>query len=80
LYRSRRGLRPIQHPFNWRYTVAATRTSEDIFWLFPAVAESVEEAVINSLCAAGTVAGRDGHTARAMPIDQVAQLVARDHS
>ncbi|MEK6716021.1 MAG: P1 family peptidase [candidate division NC10 bacterium] len=31
-------------------------------WLFPAVAESVEEAVLDSLCRAEIVVGRDGST------------------
>lgn len=44
-------------------------------WLFPAVAESVEEAVLNSLFAAETVVGRDGHTRHALPVDQVVELV-----
>jgi D-aminopeptidase len=46
-------------------------------WLFPAVVESVEEAVINSLCRAETVTGRDGHIRHALPVDEVAALVAR---
>ena len=46
-------------------------------WLFPAVAESVEEAVINSLCRAETVTGRDGHTRHALPVGEVSALVAR---
>ena len=46
-------------------------------WLFPAVAESVEEAVINSLCCAETVTGRDGHVRHALPIEEVSGLVER---
>ena len=37
--------------------------------LFQAVVESVEEAVLNSLCCAETVVGRDGHTVWALPLD-----------
>jgi D-aminopeptidase len=48
-----------------------------IDWLFRAVAESVEEAVLNSLCAATTIVGRDGHTAHALPLGEVAALVGR---
>jgi D-aminopeptidase len=48
-----------------------------IDWLFHAVVESVEEAVLNSLCAAETVVGRDGHTAHALPLDDVVALVRR---
>ncbi len=45
-------------------------------WLFPAVVESVEEAVLNSLCRAATVTGRDGHVRHALPLDEVSRLVA----
>jgi D-aminopeptidase len=44
-------------------------------WLFPAVAEAVEEAVLNSLCRAGTMAGRDGHMRHGLPVAEVAALV-----
>jgi D-aminopeptidase len=43
--------------------------------LFPAIVESVEEAVLNSLWRAETIVGRDGHTRYALPLDDVAQLV-----
>jgi D-aminopeptidase len=46
-------------------------------WLFPAVVESVEEAVINALCAGATVVGRDGNTAYALPVEQVVALMGR---
>lgn len=46
-----------------------------IEWLFLAVAESVEEAVLNSLCQATTVVGRDGHTRHALPVEEVRRLV-----
>jgi D-aminopeptidase len=44
-------------------------------YLFPAVAESVEEAVLNALCRAETTVGRDGNTLYALPLDEVAELV-----
>lgn len=44
-------------------------------WLFRAVVESVEEAVLNSLWRAETVVGRDGHTRHALPLEQVAALL-----
>lgn len=47
-------------------------------WLFPAVVESVEEAVLNSLWRAETVVGRDDHTRYALPLEQVAALM-REH-
>jgi D-aminopeptidase len=47
--------------------------------LFRAAIESVEEAVLNSLCAAETMVGRDGHTAHALPLDQVQELMLIHH-
>ena len=46
-----------------------------MYWLFPAVVESVEEAVLNSLFRAETVVGRDGHVRYGLPVEQVAALV-----
>jgi D-aminopeptidase len=46
-------------------------------WLFPAVAESVEEAILNSLFCAETVIGRDGHIRHALPVQEVVALVSR---
>lgn len=46
-------------------------------WLFPAVVESVEEAILNSLCRAETVVGRDGHTRYALPVAEVVALVRK---
>jgi D-aminopeptidase len=43
--------------------------------LFAGVVESVEEAVLNSLFAAETVTGRDGHVRHALPVDQVVALL-----
>jgi D-aminopeptidase len=43
--------------------------------LFRAVIESVEEAVLNSLVAAQTMTGRDGHIAYALPVDRVQELM-----
>ncbi len=44
-------------------------------WLFRAVVESVEEAILNSLFRAETVVGRDGHVCHALPVEQVIRLV-----
>lgn len=43
--------------------------------LFQAVVESVEEAVLNSLCCAETVIGRDGHVVEALPLDRMMELI-----
>ncbi|MGD8793727.1 MAG: P1 family peptidase [Anaerolineae bacterium] len=48
-----------------------------MYWLFPAVVEAVEEAVLNSLFQAETVTGRDGHTRHALPVEEVAALLKR---
>ena len=40
-------------------------------WLFPAAVEAVEEAVVNALCVAETMAGRDGHVSHALPVAEV---------
>jgi len=39
--------------------------------LLPAVVEAVEEAVLNSLCAATTTTGRAGHVRYALPVDRI---------
>ncbi|HLY49959.1 MAG TPA: P1 family peptidase, partial [Solirubrobacteraceae bacterium] len=44
---------------------------------FAAVVEATEEAVINSLLAAGTVTGRDGNTSRGLPLEPVRELLAK---
>jgi D-aminopeptidase len=49
-------------------------------WLFPAVAESVEEAVLNSLFRAETMVGRDEHVRHALPVQEVAALVSNAYS
>ncbi len=46
-------------------------------WLFPAVVESVEEAVLDSLFCAETMTGRDGHTRHALPVEEVMGLLRR---
>jgi D-aminopeptidase len=43
--------------------------------LFLAAVETVEEAVHNSLTAAVTVTGRDGHTVEALPVDRLRELL-----
>lgn len=45
--------------------------------LFVAVVETTEEAVINALCAAGTIEGRDGHCVEALPVDETIAIVRR---
>lgn len=51
---------------------------EAISPLYQAAVEAVEEAVLNSLFAAVSVTGRDGHRAPALPADLVLELLKRD--
>ncbi|HKX75591.1 MAG TPA: P1 family peptidase [Acidimicrobiia bacterium] len=43
--------------------------------LFVAVADATEEAILNALCAAETMTGREGRTAHALPVQLVAELL-----
>ncbi len=45
--------------------------------LFRAAVEATEEAALNSLFRATTVTGRDGHTAEALPLDRVLEVLER---
>jgi D-aminopeptidase len=45
--------------------------------LFDAVVEATEEAILNALCAAETMTGRDGVTAHALPVERVSGILAR---
>lgn len=43
--------------------------------LFMAVIEATEEAIINSLFAADTMVGRDGHRVEALPKEEVLNML-----
>ena len=45
--------------------------------LFQAVIETTEEAILNSLFKATTVAGKDKHTAEALPLEQTISLLKK---
>lgn len=45
--------------------------------LFEGVVEAVEEAILNALTAAETMTGFEGHTAYALPLDQLQQIMAK---
>ncbi len=55
-------------------TIAVADEALAMRGLFPAVADSLEEAVLNALCAAETMVGRDEHVRYALP---AAEVVAR---
>ena len=50
---------------------------DDLSPLFLAVVEATEEAVVNALCGATTVAGFSGHTSEAIPLDRVVEILQR---
>jgi D-aminopeptidase len=49
--------------------------NDDMSPLFLATIESTEEAILNSLFAAETMTGRDGHSIEALPINKVLELM-----
>ena len=49
--------------------------SAEMAWLFRAAVETTEEAVLNALFAADTMVGRDGHTRRGLPIEEVTRIL-----
>lgn len=49
----------------------------DLTPFFDATVEATEEAIVNALVAATTMTGRDGHTAYALPHDQLRALLAK---
>jgi D-aminopeptidase len=56
--------------------IRAHRQDRILSQLFQAVVESTEEAVLNALVAAQTMAGRDGHLAPALPVDELQERFA----
>ena len=44
---------------------------------FDAVVEAVEESILNALAAAETMIGVKGHTAYAMPLDELQRVMAK---
>ncbi len=45
--------------------------------LFQAAAEATEEAILNALCMADTMSGRDGRTIHALPLDLLQEVMRR---
>ena len=45
--------------------------------LFTAVAEAVEEAIVNALCAAETMTGQQGRVVHALPLDRLVEICRR---
>jgi D-aminopeptidase len=56
---------------------ALSETGTAINELFQATVEAVEEAILNALCQAETVVGRDGNVREALPLDRVVEILQR---
>lgn len=52
----------------WRFDVLADRYIDP---LYSATLDATEEAILNALCAAEPMTGRDGHHAPALPVDEL---------
>jgi D-aminopeptidase len=61
-----------QHPYDLRML-----PHHHLNPLFEAAAEATEEAVLNALTAAETMTGYRGHTAHALPLDRLVEVMAR---
>lgn len=61
-----------------RTQTATTLRNEAMTPLFLATIEATEEAILNSLFAAETMTGRDGHTIEALPKKQVLQMLKKE--
>jgi D-aminopeptidase len=51
--------------------------NDDMAGLFQATIEATEEAIYNSLLKATDVTGRDGRTARALPLEEVVEVLRK---
>jgi D-aminopeptidase len=65
---------PVPH-FGARAIDRSVLADEAMSALFAALVEAVEESVINSLLAAETMIGRDGHARRALDIDELVRIL-----
>ncbi len=50
---------------------------EDLTWIFRATADSVEEAILNSILKADTMVGRDGNTRQGFPLDKSREILRK---
>ena len=63
--------------YSYTYSTVTMMHDDLVNPLFRAAAEATEEAILNALCAAETMVGRDGTTAYALPVDKVLSILAR---
>jgi len=60
-----------------RHEVLMRDDDKALNMLFAAAAEATEEAILNALFKAETTTGRDGHTRRALPLEEVSEILRR---
>jgi D-aminopeptidase len=68
----------VRRPFNAARLTTEEVANEPMSALFEATVEATEEAIYNSLFEATTVTG-SGHTAEAIPLDKVREVLAKYH-
>jgi D-aminopeptidase len=68
----------VRRPFNAQRLTTEELANEEMSGLFEGAVEATEEAIYNSLFGATTVTG-SGHTAEAIPLDRVRQVLAKYH-
>lgn len=67
----------VPHNSKEKTQAVSLLTNDAVSPLFMAAIEATEEAIINSLFAATTTKGIDGHTAEALPIDKVIAILKK---
>ncbi len=63
--------------FSYGYSSITIMHDDLVNPIFRAAAEATEEAILNALCAAETMKGRDGNVAYALPVEEAASLLGR---
>lgn len=71
------GNRGIDRPGSAEPSVVRSYPNELISILFEAASEAVQEAIVNAMCAATTMSGRDGHIVHELPHDRLREVMAR---
>ena len=51
--------------------------NQDMNPLFEAAAEAVEESILNALCMAETMTGREGRVAHQLPLDRLIEVMRK---
>jgi D-aminopeptidase len=70
------GLR-VAHSSDQKTQTIITLRNDEMSPLFMAVIEATEEAIINSLFMADTMTGKEGHTIKALPMEEVMKIMKK---